>query len=313
MLTFSQPAAANFGGSENGGDHIGIFRDQCRPEVVVIPPIANRFVAGESIKSALNHAAETNNDGVRVILNLLGEHYDDPTPTKADVDAYIEMIDAIARGNIDACISVKPSQIGIDISADLFTDNLEQIVEHAHANDVFVWCDMEDADTSDDTLDAFCDCADKYPWSVGQCVQSNLKRTSDDLVELADVCGKIRLVKGAYDEPKDIAYKDKARVDEAYRADLKFLFTERDRGVAVGSHDPDMISLAQELSHDHGTDYEVQMLMGVREDAQRELAAKGADVWQYAPYGDKWLSYFYRRLRERKGNALFAARAVLTG
>ncbi len=310
---FSRPAAANFDGSEYGGEHIGLPGSQCRLEIAVIPPIANRFVAGESIDSALDHATGTNDDGVRVILNLLGEHYDDPAPAKADAEAYIELLDAIGRRDLDACISVKPSQIGIDISADLFADNLERIVEHAHTNDVFAWCDMEDADTTDDTLDAFRECAEQYPWSVGQCVQSNLKRTSDDLAELVDVPGKIRLVKGAYDERGAIAYKDKARVDEAYRAGLEFLFAERDRGVAVGSHDPEMISLARELSRDHSTDYEVQMLMGVREDAQRGLATEGVDVWQYAPYGDKWLSYFYRRLRERKENALFAARAVLSG
>jgi proline dehydrogenase len=118
-------------------------------------------------------------------------------------------------------------------------------------------------------------------------------------------------VKGAYDEPSSIAYTDKARVDEAYRDDLALLFERRDRGIAVGSHDPEMISLADRLSREHGAAYEVQMLMGVREDAQRDLAAQGVDVYQYAPYGGKWLSYFYRRVRERKENLTFAVRAVL--
>jgi proline dehydrogenase len=276
----------------------------------MIPPIARRFVAGESVPEVLDHVHACNADGVAVLINLLGEHYDTPAAARDDVDAYLSLLDDIADSGLDASVSVKPSQIGLDVSADLFEDNYREIVAHAHERDAFVWCDMEDADTTDATLDAFESIAETYPWSVGQCVQSNLKRTRDDLERLVDVPGEIRLVKGAYDEPASVAYTNKSRVDEAYRDDLRFLFEHRDRGIAVGSHDPAMISLADRLAQDHGTDYEVQMLMGVREDAQRDLAAQGVDVAQYAPFGDKWLSYFYRRVRERKANLTFALRAV---
>ena len=277
----------------------------------MIPPIANRFVAGESTESALDHARSMNGDGVGVILNLLGEHYDSPEPAREDADAYVDLVTRAASSGLTACVSVKPSQIGIDISPDLFAENFRRVVEHANDHDVFVWCDMEDADTTDDTLDAFVELAEEYPWTVGQCLQSNLKRTHEDLERVVDVPGKIRLVKGAYDEPSSIAYKDKSRVDEAYERDMEFLFERRERGVAVGSHDPEMLALAREFGREYDAEYEVQMLMGVREDAQRDLAAEGVEVWQYAPYGDRWLSYFYRRVRERKANALFAARAIV--
>ena len=277
----------------------------------MIPPIARRFLAGESVPEALEHARTCNEDGIAVILNLLGEHYTDPADARADVDAYLTLLDDIAESGLDACISVKPSQIGLDVSADLFAANYREIVARAAELDAFVWCDMEDADTTDATLDAFESIAEEYPWSVGQCLQSNLKRTHTDLERLVDVPGKIRVVKGAYDEPASIAYTDKARVNEAFREDLALLFAGRDRGVAVGSHDPAMIALADRLAREHGTDYEVQLLMGVRDDAQRDLAAQGVDVHQYAPYGDKWLSYFYRRIRERKENLAFALRAVV--
>ncbi|OYR54763.1 proline dehydrogenase [Halorubrum sp. Ea1] len=276
----------------------------------MIPPIARRFVAGESVPEVLDHVRACNEDGVAVVVNLLGEHYDDPADARADVDAYLGLIDDIADSGLDARVSVKPSQIGLEVSADLFEEHYREIVARAHELDAFVWCDMEDADTTDATLDAFESIAADYPWSVGQCVQSNLRRTREDLDRLVDVPGEIRLVKGAYDEPASVAYTEKSRVDEAYREDLRFLFERRDRGVAVGSHDPAMISLADRLARDHGTDYEVQMLMGVREDAQRDLAAQGVDVVQYEPYGDKWLSYFYRRVRERRENLTFALRAV---
>ena len=277
----------------------------------MIPPIARRFVAGESVPEALDHARACNEDGIAVILNLLGEHYDDPADARADADAYLALLDDIADSGLDASVSVKPSQIGLDVSTELFEECYREIVARAHELDAFVWCDMEDADTTDATLDAFESIAEEYPWSVGQCLQSNLKRTHEDLARLVDVPGKIRLVKGAYDEPPAIAYTDKARVNEAFRDDLTLLFERRDRGVAVGSHDPAMIALADRLAREHGTDYEVQLLMGVRDDAQRDLAAQGVDVHQYAPYGDKWLSYFYRRVRERRENLAFALRAVV--
>lgn len=252
-----------------------------------------------------------NDDDVGVILNLLGEHYDEPEPAKADADAYIDLVSEIEDHDYTACISVKPSQIGIDISDNLFVKNFRRIVEHAHKHDVFVWCDMEDAETTDVTLDSFMKLATEFPWTVGQCVQANLKRTSADLKRMVNVPGNIRLVKGAYDEPGSIAYTDKGRINKEYKAGLEYLFKQREQGIAVGSHDPEIIELAHSLGTKHDAEYEIQMLMGVREDAQRQLAADGTPMWQYAPYGDKWLSYFYRRIRERKENALFAARAVL--
>lgn len=277
----------------------------------MIPPIASRFVAGESPATALDHARRANEDGVKVILNLLGEHYAEPKRARADAQAYCDLVADIADSDVDACISVKPSQLGIDVGDDTFVENYGIVVEAAAEADVFVWCDMEDADTTDVTLDAFETFAREYEGKVGQCVQSNLKRTESDLERLADVPGKIRLVKGAYDEDPEIAYKRKSRVNERYRADLEFLFSEHDGGVAVGSHDPEMIEYAKELGDEHDREFEIQMLMGVREDAQRDLAAEGYEVWRYAPYGEKWVSYFYRRIRERKENVLFAARAVL--
>ncbi|GAA0210092.1 proline dehydrogenase family protein [Halobaculum roseum] len=277
----------------------------------MIPPIASRFVAGETPAAAFDHVRRANEDGVKVILNLLGEHYRERSAAAADAEAYVSLIRDIGGTDLDACVSVKPSQLGIDIGDDVFRENLRRVVEAGDEHGVFVWCDMEDADTTDATLDAFEELTREFDGGVGQCVQANLRRTREDLDRLADVPGKIRLVKGAYDEPESIAYTDKADVNEAYREDLEFLFKEREGGIAVGSHDPKMVSLAAELSAEYGADYEVQMLMGVREDEQRRLAEEGVETWQYAPYGDKWMSYFYRRVRERKENALFALRAVV--
>lgn len=272
----------------------------------MIPPIANNFVAGETYDEALDHVGTLNERNVAGILNLLGEHYEDRSRADADTAEYIALAEAIDDRNIDACISVKPSQIGIDIDG-AFEENLDRIVDAASC---FVWIDMEDHTTTDVTLDAFEKHALATDGNVGVCVQSNLKRTGADLERLADLPGKVRLVKGAYDEPAEIAHKGKETVDAVYRDQLEFAFREFADGIAVGSHDPAMIEHARNLHEEYGTPYEIQMLTGVRESAQFELAHE-VPVYQYVPYGTKWFSYFYRRLRERKSNFLFAARAVV--
>ena len=274
----------------------------------MIPPIANNFVAGETASEALDHVEELNARGVKGILNLLGEHYEDRADADADADEYIELAAGLARRDLDGCISVKPSQIGLEVGDHAFEENLARIVDAA---DCFVWVDMEDHDTVDVTLDAFEHHARETDGDVGVCVQANLKRTGDILERLADCPGKVRLVKGAYDPPAEIAYKEKSKVDEMYREYLTYMFENFEDGIAVGSHDPAMVQLAKELHEEHGTPFEVQMLTGVRESAQFELAEE-YEVYQYIPYGSKWFSYFYRRVRERKQNALFALRAVVS-
>jgi len=276
----------------------------------MIPPIASQFVAGETPAEALEHARSLNDDGIVPILNLLGEHYEEPEPAAADTQTYVQLIDDTADAAVEACVSVKPSQIGLDVDEGVFRENLRTIAEHGANRGVFVWVDMEDHTTTDATLNAYEEFVREHDGNMGVCLQANLKRTPDDVSRLADAPGKIRLVKGAYDEPTSVAYQRKERVDEAYEALIEQAFAEYGDGIAIGSHDQAMIDLAIDLAAEHDVEFEVQMLMGVREDAQRELAADHP-TYQYVPYGDKWLSYFYRRVMERKENLLFAARAVL--
>ncbi|UPM43857.1 proline dehydrogenase family protein [Halocatena salina] len=276
----------------------------------MIPPIASRFVAGETQAEALEHARQSREQGIYTICNVLGEHYHDRAAASEDVDRYRQLCRDIGRTDLKACISVKPTQIGLGIDESTFQDNLGTIVETARDMGVFVWIDMEDRTTTDATLDAFERFVTEYP-EMGVCVQANLRRTEEDLHRLVDLPGTIRLVKGAYDEPEAVAYTDRSAVNEQYRTHLKYLFSETSAGaVAVGSHDPQMIDRAIELHDAYGTAFEIQMLMGVREDAQTELAEE-YDVYQYVPYGEKWASYFFRRVIERRENLSFALRAIL--
>jgi len=274
----------------------------------MLPPLARRFVAGESAATALERARRLDDDGLGTILNLLGEHYHERAPADADTDTYCQLLDDIATTDLPVCLSVKPSQLGLLVGEDLFRENRARIVERADDHGVFVWLDMEDHTTTDATLDAFEHHAREH--AVGVCVQANLRRTGDDLERLAGLPGKVRLVKGAYDPPAEIAHKSAARVDEAYEAHLAFMFEQFDDGIAVGSHDPAMLARAATLHDEYGTPYEIQMLMGVREAAQRDLAGR-REVWQYVPYGSRWLSYFYRRVTENVDNATFVIRALL--
>jgi proline dehydrogenase len=277
----------------------------------MIPPVASRFVAGEHPAQALEHARGLNERGIGALLNLLGEHYDDPAPAAADTDSYRQLLRDIGGSDLDACISVKPSQIGLNVGEEPFRANLRDIVTTAERTGTFVWVDMEDHTTVDATLEAFLDCAADHP-RMGLCLQANLKRTPSDLDRLAAHPGKVRLVKGAYDPPREVAYRENTRVDAAYRDLLARAFRTFEGTVAVGSHDPTMIAYARDLHERYGAPYEVQMLMGVREAAQTELA-ETVPTYQYVPYGSKWLSYFYRRVLERKENAAFALRAVVSG
>jgi proline dehydrogenase len=276
----------------------------------MIPPVAKRFVAGEVPATALEHVRSLNERNVKAIVNLLGEHYDDREDAHADAVEYQHLAEDIATSDLDGCISVKPSQIGLDLGEDVFREELDGIVDVAAAHDVFVWVDMEDHTTTDATLDAYEELAREHDGGVGVCVQANLKRTRADVERLADVPGKVRFVKGAYDEPVELAYKDKAAVNREYEALLEYAFENFEDGIAIGSHDPAMIDRAIDLHEEYGTDVEIQMLMGVRDDAQYELAEE-YEVYQYIPYGGRWKSYFYRRAMERKENLWFAVRAIV--
>ncbi len=277
----------------------------------MLPPLASRFVAGESAAVALEHARHLDEDGIGTILNLLGEHYQERAPADADTAAYCQLLDDIATTELPVVVSVKPTQLGLAVGEPLFGENLTRIVEHATETDAFVWVDMEDHTTTDATLDAVEALADDYG-NVGVCIQANLHRTRDDLARLSTLPGKIRLVKGAYDPPSPVALQGSDAIDAAYRDHLEYMFEHVEAGIAVGTHDPAMLASAATLSNQYGRDYEIQMLMGVREQAQRDLARQ-TDLWQYVPYGSRWLSYFYRRVSENLDNATFAMRALLSG
>jgi proline dehydrogenase len=275
----------------------------------MIPPVARRFVAGETEAEALEHVRRLNEHGIWGMINRLGTHHDDRQRVRADAAAYRNLTTDIGATDLDGALSVKPSQLGLDLGDDVFFETLESVFDRAADAGVPVWVDMEEHATTDTTLDAVKALAPSYG-GIGICLQANLRRTPADLRRIAALPLKLRLVKGgAYDEPWSVAHRDPKRMDRVYRALVADAFETVEGGIAVATHDPAIIEYARALHERHDTPFEIQMLMGVRPAAQRDLAERH-DVTQYVPYGSRWKRYVYNRVTENEHTLRFALRAL---
>lgn len=273
----------------------------------MIPPIASQFIAGSNIETTLNNAEELD-ENITPILNYLGEHYKKEEPVNKTINKYIKLINEISERERDMEISIKPTQIGLDISERLFSKNAEKIVEIAHKKDVFVWFDMEGEDTIDQTVESYIYLVQEYPNSVGLCLQANIYRTLDDIKRISKYDNvAIRLVKGAY-RPKRSEYKDREKLNKRYKKLIKIALEKINGRVAIGSHDEEIINEIVGTKNTNAR-IEFQMLKGVREDRQIELS-KDYSFGQYIPFGEKWLSYTYRRIRERPRNIFLILKSI---
>jgi proline dehydrogenase len=279
--------------------------------------VVERFVAGETLPEVLAVVTRLTGAGVAVTLDHLGEGVTDPADARASRDAYLALLDGLAplRLGTDAEVSVKLSAFGQALPGgqDLALDLVRPVVERAAEIGTTVTLDMEESATVDSTLAVLAELRRDHP-STGAVLQAALRRTEDDARALAVPGSRVRLVKGAYDEPATVAHRDRHDVDAAYARCLGVLM--RGPGYPmVGSHDPAMIELAQRLATEHGRtadSWEVQMLHGIRTDEQQRLAAAGTRVRAYVPYGVDWYGYFTRRLAERPANLRFFLRALVT-
>jgi proline dehydrogenase len=275
--------------------------------------VAHRFVAGERLDEAIDAATKLNSHGIAAILDLLGEGVNDLAGATHAVDEYDDAVDAIAAKGLDASISIKLSQLGQTFDRDACVANLNQILDRAKAAGVRVEIDMEDSSLVPDTLNLFRDAEIRYP-QTRLAIQAALRRTPLDLESLAPLKPRVRLVKGAYAEPVEVALQGKGEI----RAQFKFLtdwLFQFGTDPAFGTHDSELIGHARRAAAKAGkapTDFEIQMLYGIRRDLQRELAKRGHRVRVYIPYGSAWYPYLTRRMAERPTNLLFFLRA-LTG
>jgi proline dehydrogenase len=272
---------------------------------------ARRFIAGETVAEAIQAARAVERDGMLQTLDYLGEGITSLAEADSATRDYLRVIDEIIASGIGRNLSLKLTQLGLDVDRTSTVDNLRRILDRAEG--FFVRIDMENSQYTDVTLDVF-----EILWQqgyrhMGVVLQADLYRTEQDVRRIMPLGARIRLVKGAYKEPTSVAYQDKQDVDAAYGRLVKVLLTEA-HYPAIATHDPSLIELTERVARDHGVGverFEFQMLYGIRRDLQRALVRDGYRVRVYIPFGRQWFPYFMRRLGERPANVGFVLRGIL--
>lgn len=292
-------------------------REDLKDRLLKVPAlrrVAERFVAGGELSDALDAAGRLNDDGLRVTLDHLGESVEHPDQARRAADDYVRSLERIDGRPVEATISLKLTQLGLDIDRDLCRENLERIVRRAAELGNFVRVDMESSDYTGATLELFTE-AFRDHRNVGAVIQSYLRRSERDVERLVEMGAPVRIVKGAYDEPPEVAFQDREEVDASF-ARLTRRLLEGGVPTAVATHDERMIDAtldhARELDLSPG-DFEFQMLYGVRRPYQRELAEAGHPVRIYLPYGSDWYPYLMRRMAEKPANLQLVLRSMIGG
>jgi proline dehydrogenase len=272
--------------------------------------VASRFVAGMTVADVVAACRRVNAEGIAATLDSLGESVTDEAEARASAAIYHQLLDAIAAGGLNANVSLKLSQMGMDIDPQLAESIVGKIVGHAAQVGSFVRIDMEGSPYTEATIAMTERLHARFPGAVGTVLQAYLYRTEADAERLLAEGIRIRLCKGAYKEPAEIAFPAKSGVDDNY---LKLMQRLASSSVFCGiaTHDEAIVERMVRFVAEHGiskTAFEFQMLYGIRRDLQRRLVAEGFGVRVYIPFGTAWYPYFMRRLAERPANVLFLAR-----
>ncbi len=276
--------------------------------------VTSRFVAGETIEQAAAVVKDLNSRGITASFDHLGESIKSEAEANAEVVEYSQILDTIESQKLNCGISIKPTQLGLDIDPELFFSNTSKIIEKAAEYKRFVRIDMEDSGHTDATLTAFRRLRAKFD-NVGIVIQAYLYRSKDDVAALLKEGCSIRLCKGAYDEPASVAFPKKSDTDANYVTLMQMML---DSGIyhGIATHDEAMIKATVEYAQKQGiakSAFEFQMLYGVRRDLQDKLARDGYNIRVYVPYGSHWYPYFMRRLAERPANVWFVLKNAFKG
>ena len=280
----------------------------------VVQRFSARYIAGSTLAEAVAVVRDLNAGGKMATVDVLGEEITREEETRAIAQAYRDLFAAIDTESLDSNVSIKPTALGLGLSYELCRENLLDIVQTAAASGNFVRMDMEDATTSDDTLRLYRELREGGHDNLGVVLQARLRRTLEDIAALADLRPSVRLCKGIYLEPAAIAFTDFEAIRVNFLRCLDALF---DAGAYVGiaTHDEWLIgeSLARVAQHGLGREeYELQMLLGVREERRDELVAEGHRLRVYVPYGEQWYAYSVRRLQENPAMAGMVAKATVS-
>ena len=278
--------------------------------------LVDRFVAGESLEDAINVIRELNSKGIMVTLDKLGESVSDEEKIREVVEEYKRMLKRINEENLSSTISIKLTHLGLLVSEERAYDSVKEILKFAKEMNNRVCIDMENSPYTEKTLKIY-ERALKEFGNVGVAIQAYLRRTLDDLKRLSSMGAEVRLCKGAYKEPKEIAYQKKNEVDENYKKGLEILFSEEslEKGTypCVATHDEKLIDFTYELVKKRNIPpekFEFQMLYGIRRDLQEKIVRDGFRIRVYVPYGKDWYPYFMRRMGERPANLFFVIKNI---
>lgn len=275
--------------------------------------VALRFVAGETLDEAINVTRELNARGLLVTLDYLGESVTRAEDTQEVVDTYRAIVEQIHASNLQAGISLKLTHLGLDINEDLCQTNLRHILAAAKANGIPVTIDMESSAYTDTTLRIYRTMRDEYNFdNVGTVIQAYLYRSKEDMRQLAAEGSHIRLCKGAYLEPPEVAFPEKSDVDKNY-IELARDYLQSSSYLCIATHDENMIQAVEQFIKAQNIPqerYEFQMLYGIRSARQEEIVTAGYKMRAYVPFGSAWYPYFMRRLAERPANLWFFTRAL---
>jgi proline dehydrogenase len=275
---------------------------------------ARRFIAGETVEEAVAAVGDLPGKGLQLTLDYLGESVSSATAAAAAAADYVAIIGAIVQSGIERNISLKLTQLGLDVDRATAVDNMRRILEPADGNGFFVRIDMENSPYTEATLGILETLWQQGHRHVGTVIQSYLKRSESDIHRLNTLGARVRLVKGAYKEPRDVAYQRKGEVDAAF-VELMRLLLDEGHYPAIATHDPVMIDATKayaKRTNVASDKFEFQMLYGIRRDLQLSLVKEGYRVRVYVPFGKQWYPYFMRRLGERPANVAFVLRGILS-
>jgi proline dehydrogenase len=282
--------------------------------------VVQRFVPGETAGDALNAVEQLRHSGRLISIDYLGEDVTDIDTANATLDAYLALLDGLGTRD-EPLVAVRPLEVSLKLSAlgqalprdgeKIALENAHTICERAQRVGAWVTVDAEDHTTTDSTLSIVRELRADFDW-LGTVLQAYLKRTRADCAEFAASGARIRLCKGAYDEPASVAFRDRDDVTDSYLTCLRVLMAGTGYPM-VASHDPEIIEAVPAMARENGCgvgDFEYQMLYGIRDAEQRRLADEGNQVRIYVPFGTQWYGYFVRRLAERPANLTFFLRAL---
>lgn len=274
--------------------------------------LAKRFVAGETLEEAIAKIRDLNKKGISLTLDMLGENVKDRAMAEATADNYIGLIRGIEEAGLDSTISIKLTMMGLDIDPGFCRDNVFRLLDVAREHEQFVRIDMEGSDYTQQTIDLFREAFREYGNHVGIVLQAYLHRTQEDLSELAVLGADIRLCKGAYKEPRRLALQKMPAIREAFK-EYAAVLLEKTAYPRIATHDDELIEWVKDFADERQvakSQFEFQMLYGLRQDTMEQLTQQGYRTRIYVPYGTMWFPYFKRRLTERKENIWFVLRTL---